>query len=143
MVRPKVVIDQFEKSIEQSNQSHPRRKDNFPFSSNRIRLAGQQVGRIVIRTSCFISANQKPSEHPSDDLQDDIFVSAYQKPSEHPSDDLQDRLFVSANHIFSTDHPSDGLSYRPITSFVRIIFWTDFCLDQSESFREPFARSSS
>ena len=63
---------------------------------------------------------------------------ANQKPSEHPSDDLQDDIFVSTNHILRTDHPSDGFSYRPITSFGRIILRTDFRLDQSH----PSAGSS-
>ena len=84
-------------------------------SSNQTRLAGRQGGRLIIRTSCFGSAKQKPSEH--------------------PSDDLQDYIFVSANHILRPDHLSDGLSSRPITSFGRIIFRTDFRLDQSETLK--------
>ena len=141
-----------------ARQVHPtvqlvasKKKNKVPFLSNQIRLAGREVGRIVIRTSYFVSANQKPSEHPSDDLQDNIFVSANQKPSEHPSDNLLwtdfrigqshpsdgssfGRTFLSAKHILRTDHPLDRLSYRSITSFRRIILRTDISYRPITSF---------
>ena len=107
----------------------------------------RQGGRLVIRTSCFGSANQKASEHTSDEPQDRSFVSANHiiqtdHPSDkssaqqitcfgriilrtnlrliksHPSDGLSfGRIFGSANHILRTDHPVDKSSARPITSF--------------------------
>ena len=50
----------------------------------------------------------------------------------HPSDGSSfGRTFVLANHILRTDHPLDGLFYRPITSFGRIILRTDFRIGQS------------
>ena len=83
-----------------------------------------------LQDDIFVSANQKPSDHPSDDLQDDIFVLANQKPSEHPSKDLQGQLL-----------------YRPITYFGQIILWTDFRIGQSRpldgsSFGRTFASAN-
>ena len=50
----------------------------------------------------------------------------------HPSDGSSfRRICVSTNHVLRTDHPSNKSAYRPITSIGRIIFWTDFRLDQS------------
>ena len=50
----------------------------------------------------------------------------------HPSDGSSfGQIFISTNHILRTDHPLDESSYRPITSFGRIILQTDFRLDQS------------
>ena len=128
-----------DKSIRQANQSRPRRKDKVPFSSNQIRLAGRQGGRLVIRTSCFGAANRKPLDHPfgrSARLHLHIGQS-------HPSNGSYfGRFFVSTNHILRTDHPSDRLSYRPITSFGRIILRTDFRISQSHPSDGPsFART--
>ena len=50
----------------------------------------------------------------------------------HPLDGSSfGRIFVLTNHILRTDHPSDGLPSRPITSLGRIILWTDLLIDQS------------
>ena len=89
-----------------SNQSRPQRKDKVTFLSNQIRLAGQQGGHLIIRKSCFGSANQKASEHTSDEHSDENIGSVNQKASEHPSDE-----------------PKDESSAQPITSFGRIILW--------------------
>ena len=111
--------------------------------SNKIRLAGRQGGRLVIRTSCFGSANQKALEHPSDEPQDRIVGSANHI---HRSDYLwtdflqidrpSDRIVGSANHIhrsdypwtdfLRTDHPLDESLAQSITSFGRIIFGRTF-----------------
>ena len=100
-----------DKSIGRTNQLRSPRRDKARFSSNQIRLAGRQGGRLVIRTSCFGSANQKASEH--------------------LSNEPQDRSFGSVNHIFRTDHPSDESSDQPITSFGWIILRTNRRLSQS------------
>ena len=140
-------------------------KTKVPFSSNQIRLVGRQDGRIVIRTSCFVSANQKPSEHPFGRSQkQDLRIN-----QSHPSDGLSSRpitsfgriilqtdfrldqshhlvgssfgrTFVSTNHILWTDHASDGLSSRPITSFGWVILRTDFSYRPIRSLRRLLNR---
>ena len=82
--------------IGRTNQSRSPRRDKARCSSNQISLTGRQGRRLVIQDRIIGSANQKASEHPSEEPSDGSIGSANHI---HRSDYLQ-------MDFLRTDHPS-------------------------------------